>query len=153
MIQVYCSGNIVADVQAKTLTQLPPTDEVAIVDEIELVLGGNAANAAAVLARLGIDVAVIGRIGNDYFGRFVKDVLDDARVDTTQLLTDPIVKTAATVAAIDANGKRRCAHVPAATVNFTAADFRWDLIRDQLDQPPRGATLSSLQQFLLIARV
>lgn len=133
MTRVFCSGNLVADVQAKTLTQLPPTDEVAIVDEIELILGGNAANAALVLGWLGIDTAVIGRIGGDYFGDFVQAVLADARIDTEMLVVDPTAKTAATIAAIDPLGKRRCAHVPAATANFTAADFDWSQIRHNLD--------------------
>ena len=134
MIQVYCSGNIVADVQAKTLTQLPPTDEVAIVEEIELILGGNAANAAAVLARLGVNAAVIGRIGGDYFGRFVMDVLTQSGVDTSLMVSDPTAKTAATIAAIDPDGKRRCAHVPAATEAFTAQDFDWPAIAADMRQ-------------------
>lgn len=131
--RIFCSGNLVADVQAKTLIQLPPTDEVAIVDEIELILGGNAANAAVVLASLGINAAVMGRVGNDYFGQFVADALEDAKVNTVSLIYDPTEKTAATIAAIDPMGKRRCAHVPAATANFTAEDFDWSMIQYNLD--------------------
>lgn len=130
MIQVYCSGNIVADVQAKTLTQFPPTDEVAIVDEIELILGGNASNTAACLARVGVETAAIGRVGGDFFGRFVQDAMTAVGVDTDLVIADPMAKTAATVAAIDPEGKRRCAHVPAATANFTARDFDWQAIAD-----------------------
>ena len=132
MIQVYCSGNIVADVQAKPLTQLLPTDQVAIVDEIELILGGNASNAATCLARVGVATAVIGRIGADFFGQFVRNTLAEGGVDTTMMRTDPTAKTAATVAAIDPEGKRRCAHVPGATTNFTGADFDWSLIEQNL---------------------
>src|SRR5262245_48767205 len=123
MSQVYCSGNLVADVQAKTLEQLPPEDVVAIVDEIELILGGNAANTAACLARVGVPSAVIGRIGADAFGQFVRGELEDARVNTTMMLTTPGAKTAATVAAITPAGNRKCAHVPGVTAFFTAQDF------------------------------
>ncbi len=128
MIQVYCSGNLVADVQAKTLTQFPGLDEVAIVDEIELVLGGNASNAAVCLARVGVPTAVIGRIGDDFFGQFVRGALADAGVDTALMLAAKGAKTAATVAAIDPQGRRRCAHVPAATAQFTGQDFNWDAL-------------------------
>ena len=134
MIQVYCSGNIVADVQAKPLTQLLPADQVAIVDEIQLILGGNAANAAACLARVGVNAAVIGRIGADFFGHFVRQTLDELRVDTHLMHTDATAKTAATVAAIDPEGKRRFAHVPGATTSFTAQDFDWPALAQNLAQ-------------------
>lgn len=132
MIQVYCSGNIVADVQAKPLTQFLPADQVAIVDEIELIMGGNASNAAACLARVGVQAAVVGRIGADFFGQFLRNTLAEAGVDTSLMRNDPTAKTAATVAAIDPEGRRRCAHVPGATTNFTAQDFDWAAIAQNL---------------------
>ena len=132
MIQVYCSGSIVADVQAKPLTQFLPADQVAIVDDIELILGGNGSNAAACLARIGVSTAVIGRIGGDFFGQFVRNTLEDAGIDTRMMHTDPTAKTAATVAAIDPEGRRRCAHTPGATAKFTAADFDWTQIEQNL---------------------
>lgn len=143
MIQVYCSGNLVADVQAKTLTQFPGVDEVAMVDEIELVLGGNAANAAVCLARMGVQTGVIGRIGDDFFGQFVRDTLADAGVDTTLMIAAQGAKTAATVAAIDPEGRRRCAHVPGATSQFTAQDFAWETLAHN-----RAATPTSSPVFL-----
>jgi sugar/nucleoside kinase (ribokinase family) len=132
MSQVYCSGNLVADVQAKTLEQLPPEDVVAIVEEIELILGGNAANTAACLAKVGVESAVIGRIGADAFGQFVRGELASAGVNTTMMLTTPNAKTAATVAAITPAGNRRCAHVPGVTAQFTAQDFAWRQIEATL---------------------
>lgn len=132
MIQVYCSGSIVADVQAKPLTQFLPADQVAIVDDIELIMGGNGVNAAACLARVGVAAAVIGRIGGDFFGHFIRMALDDAGIDSHLMSTDPTAKTAATVAAIDPEGRRRCAHTPGATTNFTAHDFDWAAIEQNL---------------------
>lgn len=132
MIQVYCSGSIVADVQAKPLTQFLPADQVAIVDDIELIAGGNGANAAACLARVGVPSAVIGRIGSDFFGQFLRHALTEAGIDTQLMYTDRNAKTAATVAAIDQEGRRRCAHTPGATANFTAQDFDWAAIEQNL---------------------
>ncbi len=134
MIQVYCSGSIVADVQAKPLTQFLPADQVAIVDDIELILGGNGANAAACLARVGVSAAVIGRIGGDFFGQFIRHTLADAGIDTRFMYADATAKTAATVAAIDPEGRRRCAHTPGATTNFTAQDFDWAAIAQNMAQ-------------------
>ncbi|MEZ4706220.1 MAG: carbohydrate kinase family protein [Caldilineaceae bacterium] len=138
MIEVYCSGNLVADVQTKTLTQFLPVDQVAIVDEIELILGGNAANAAICLARMGVQAGVIGRIGDDFFGQFVRNVLAEAGVDTQMLMAQTGAKTAATVAAIDEQGRRRCAHTPGVTSQFTAQDFDWRAIASNGRHTPNG---------------
>lgn len=151
MSQVYCSGNLVADVQAKTLEQLPPEDVVAIVDEIELILGGNAANTAACLARVGVESAVIGRIGADAFGQFVRSELTGAGVDTRMMLTTPGAKTAATVAAITPAGNRKCAHVPGVTAQFTAQDFDWAQIEaTRPAQPATGPTFLHFGSFFLL---
>lgn len=49
--------------------------------------GGKGANQAIALARLGIDVAFIGRVGNDNNGSRLRDALAAEGVDTTGLLT------------------------------------------------------------------
>jgi sugar/nucleoside kinase (ribokinase family) len=132
MIQVYCSGNLVADIQIRAISQLPPRDEVAFVDAIELVLGGNASNTAFCLAAMGIESGVIGCIGSDGFGRFIRQTLDAANVDTSSLIEEAGAKSSVSVAAIRPDGGRSCVHVPAATARFTARDFNWEEIESNL---------------------
>jgi sugar/nucleoside kinase (ribokinase family) len=64
-----------------------------LVDDATLTLGSSAGIFACAAARLGLRVAIIGKIGADEFGRFVKNYLDDRGVDTTGVVVDDQVKT------------------------------------------------------------
>ncbi|WP_019358240.1 carbohydrate kinase family protein [Streptomyces sp. AA1529] len=63
-----------------------------------LTLGGSAAITACGAARLGLSVALAGRVGDDAAGRFVREALTERGVDTSALRTDPELPTPLTVA-------------------------------------------------------
>ena len=68
-----------------------------LVDAADLVLGGSAAIVASGLSRLGVPTALAATVGDDAFGRFVRDELAASGVDTSWIRTDPNVSTAVTV--------------------------------------------------------
>lgn len=68
-----------------------------LVDSADLVMGGSGAIVACGLARLGVRVALAAVVGDDLFGRFVRDELAAAGVDTRWLVTDPDTATALSV--------------------------------------------------------
>lgn len=59
-------------------------------------LGGSAGNVAVAASRYGHDVALISRVGDDPFGRFVVRALDELGVDTAYVRTDPALPTPVT---------------------------------------------------------
>jgi 5-dehydro-2-deoxygluconokinase len=59
-------------------------------------LGGSAANVAVAAARYGNDVALVSRVGDDPFGRFVRRALEELGVSTAYLGTDPALPTPVT---------------------------------------------------------
>ena len=64
-----------------------------VFDELEMHSGGGANNTAITLAKLGINVGAMGRIGTDTFGDFVLQILDDNRVDTRAMMRDTDTNT------------------------------------------------------------
>ena len=56
-----------------------------LLDGADLVLGSSAGICAAGLARLGVDTALVARIGRDVFGARTRELLDAAGVDTGSL--------------------------------------------------------------------
>ena len=62
MIDVVCLGILVADVIARPVDELPH-GAVSLMDEVSLHGGGCALNTATGLARLGLSVAVAGKVG------------------------------------------------------------------------------------------
>ena len=68
-----------------------------LIDDARLLLGGSSGIAAFNLARLGAKVGFVGCVGDDLFGRFVRERLQWAGVDTTQLRTVPAPKSGITI--------------------------------------------------------
>jgi len=68
-----------------------------LVDEARLTIGGSAAIVAAGAARLGLRVGLCGIVGDDLFGRFLRDELAARGVDIRGLVTDPERPTGVTI--------------------------------------------------------
>ncbi|MFT4285971.1 MAG: carbohydrate kinase family protein [Protaetiibacter sp.] len=56
-----------------------------LLDGADLVLGSSAGICAAGLARLGVETAIVARVGGDVFGARTRELLDAAGVDTSAL--------------------------------------------------------------------
>jgi len=113
MIDVVCLGILVADVIARPVDELPH-GAVSLMDDVSLHGGGCALNTATGLARLGLSVAVIGKVGKDTFGDFVIGLLGERGLDTQGVLRDPAVPTSATIVLVDQAGERSFLHLPGA---------------------------------------
>src|SRR5947209_11268824 len=82
---VLCAGIIVADHVSTPISHLPAAGELVMADQLLLTIGGCAANVAVNLTRMGVNAAVVGRVGGDIFGRVVADLLREQRVDVSAL--------------------------------------------------------------------
>ena len=87
MIDVVCLGILVADVIARPVDELPH-GAVSLMDEVSLHGGGCALNTATGLGRLGLSVAVVGKVGDDTFGDFVLGLLAERNLETGVVLRD-----------------------------------------------------------------
>lgn len=94
---VICAGLIVADHVSAPIAALPPSGGLVTTDRLDLTIGGCGANTAADLARLGVKVALSGRVGRDALGGFVRDVLTAQGVLCNLVTVSPTAQTAATL--------------------------------------------------------
>ncbi|WP_329049084.1 carbohydrate kinase family protein [Amycolatopsis sp. NBC_01488] len=92
-----------------------------------LALGGSGAITAAGAARLGLKVAIAGRVGDDESGRFVRAALEDRGVDTSALRTDPDVATPLTTV-LTRDGDRAIVTAAGTLATTTAADVPPELL-------------------------
>lgn len=67
----------------------PALDEKVAMDELSMQGGGRAGTAAATVARLGGSVAIFARVGDDHFGRRIREAFEADGVDTTWLIEVP----------------------------------------------------------------
>ena len=68
--------------------------------------GGAPANVAVAAARLGADSAFIGKVGNDYYGVFLRETLTENKVDVSGMLTDASAPTTLAVVSLTDAGER-----------------------------------------------
>lgn len=115
MTDVVCLGILVADAIARPVDDVPARGALELVDEISLHGGGCALNTASALVRLGLEASVVGKVGNDAFGDFILQLLDERGVDRRGVLQDSSVSTSATVVLVDSAGERTFLHLPGAS--------------------------------------
>jgi fructokinase len=119
--------------------------------------GGSVANVTAAAAKLGLKTAFMGKVGRDQFGFFLKNVLDNLKVDTTGLRFSDQVPTTLAFVHLDEQGERSFSFYrnPGADLEYTGEDLDYDLIKSArvfhvsslslTNEPARTATLQALQ--------
>jgi ribokinase len=75
-------------------------------------------------ARLGANVAFVGRVGADEFGRAIRDQLGHEGVDVTHLVDDPGRPTGTAAILVDDAGENAIVGVPGANLGLTPDDVR-----------------------------
>lgn len=96
---------------------LPQTDETVTGDAVAYAFGGKGGNQAVAAARHGAQVAFVGRIGGDEFGRMMRGALDTAGVDCAGLQQDDGA-SGMSVAIVDAQGDYGAVIVSAANLRI-----------------------------------
>ena len=125
---VVCLGIMVADVVGRPVTSFPERGKLALVDDMRLHTGGCAVNAAIGLARLGIPVEVIGKVGNDPFGDFLLAELKKYKVGTKGVSRDRMTGTSATMVMVHPDGERSFVHYLGANARLLPKDVDFGLI-------------------------
>ena len=94
-------------------------------------IGGSPTNTAIGLARLGLKPGLLTKVGNDHFGRFVREELQREGVDVTGVTTDPDRLTALAILGIRNQVdfplifyRENCADMALAPVDVDEALFR-----------------------------
>ncbi|MFN8619251.1 MAG: carbohydrate kinase family protein [Chloroflexota bacterium] len=105
---VLCAGSILVDA-GKVIDAYPPVDGLALVESITLSTGGAAINMATDLARLAapFPVALLGVVGDDAHGAFVREECARLGIDASAVRTVPDAVTAFTDVMVERVGGRR----------------------------------------------
>ena len=113
-------GSLNADLVVKS-PRFPQPGETISGDDLQIIPGGKGANQAVAAAKLGAQVAMIGRVGSDSFASFLVENLNANQVDTSHVLkTDSATGTAIIV--VDAHGQNSIVLSPGANGKVSPAD-------------------------------
>jgi sugar/nucleoside kinase (ribokinase family) len=128
MAKVVSIGIHIADMLGRPVVEIPPGQQLALLDEIRITVAGTAAGTSVDLAKLGLDVVAMGAIGTDGLGDFIVDTMNRYKIDTTNLVRKDGIQTSATMLPIRPNGDRPALHVTGANGELTYDDINLDAI-------------------------
>ncbi len=160
MPEVVCVGILVADIVAKPVDRYPERGKLVLVDTIELHTGGCASNTGVSLAKIGVDTAVLGKVGKDAFGDFVVESLKKHGIDIRGIKRDDTALTSATQVLVHSDGERSFIHYIGANANFREEDVDISLfegsrivhyggffVLSSLDGEPAGRIMKKAKEF------
>jgi len=163
---VICLGLACADVMARPVEAFPPRGKLELIPTLEIHLGGLAAVAAAVIAKLGGSVAFMGKLGTDGFGDYCAGALAGAGVNLDLLQRAVGEGTPATVVLVSKDGERTFLHHPGCSRTLREGDIDMERFRGAkhvhwggpavtpgLDGPPIGRILEKAKDMGLTTSV
>lgn len=116
-------GVTILDIVGYPINKIPENENTELVEKIQLCAAGTAAAPAVIAARQGLDSTLIGAVGNDDMGRFLKVKLESEGVDTGCLQLRDDQPTAATILPINSQGERPTWHMPGAFLMLEPTDI------------------------------
>lgn len=128
-LDCLCAGIIVADSVCQPLAFMPPPGTLARTARVEFTIGGCAANVAADMAKLGLSIGISGRVGNDVFGREVRDRLLAANVRCDGLALSETAPSSSTFVLNVKGEDRRFIHCVGANAEYSGGELTLETIR------------------------
>jgi ribokinase len=105
-----------------TVPRLPQPGETVLGQRLGSYPGGKGANQSVAAARLGGQVALVGRVGNDSFGTTLIKNLESNGVDASDVARDPAEPTGAALIYVEDSGQNMIAVAPGANASVGPGD-------------------------------
>ncbi|MBK7455723.1 MAG: ribokinase [Anaerolineales bacterium] len=120
-MKIVVVGSLNMDLVVR-MPQIPRPGETLLGGVFKTFPGGKGANQAVAAARLGASVMMVGCIGNDAFGREMRETLTREGVDTMHVLVHPQSLTGVALIQVDAAGQNSIAVASGANFELTSTD-------------------------------
>lgn len=120
MPEILVVGSLNADLVVRA-PRFPQPGETISGEDLQVIPGGKGANQAVAAARLGANVAMLGRVGKDNFGDFLLHNLRSNHVDTQLIQRDEASTGTATII-VDGNGQNSIVLSAGANGQVSVAD-------------------------------
>jgi sugar/nucleoside kinase (ribokinase family) len=126
--RVVAFGVHIADALGWPFTVIPPGQELEFIQQIKFTAAGTAAATSVDLAKLGVDVAAVGKVGVDTLGDFLRTTMSGYGVDVTNVTSTDLAQTSASLLPIRPDGSRPALHVVGANAILSEDDIPWDVV-------------------------
>ncbi len=142
MAKILVVGSINMDLVIR-VPHAPEPGETVLGGDFTTYPGGKGANQAVAASRMGGDVTMVGRVGNDDFGDSLIQTLLDDRVKTTYVIKDADAATGVAMIAVSADGENMIMVASGANMQLSLEDINHarplmreaDIMLVQLESP------------------
>lgn len=146
--KILVVGSLVMDLIVNT-EKFPSSGETVLGKSFRTAPGGKGANQAVQAARLGADVTMVGKVGNDSFGESLVGSCKESGIHTEHIAVDPVASSAVGDIILEAGAegetKNRIIVVPGANMNLKPEDVaflqdtvaQYDMVILQMEIPMR----------------
>jgi ribokinase len=120
-VKIIVAGSMNMDMVVKT-SHIPQPGETVLGGTFFMNPGGKGANQAIAVARLGAEVAFIGKIGDDIFGRQSSQLFEDEGVDIAGMVADEDQPSGIALITVDEKGENSIVVAPGANARLYPED-------------------------------
>ena len=85
MKTVVSMGVHILDVLGRHVSEIPPGQNIALIDEIRITAAGTAAGTSVDMAKLGCKVIAVGAAGDDEMGNVLLGIMNRYGIDTSHM--------------------------------------------------------------------
>ena len=129
MFDLLIIGEINPDIILRGTDVTPVFGQVEkMVDAADLTIGSSSVITACGAARLGLKVAFVGVVGDDVYGRFMLDAMQERGIDTSHCIIDPTLQTGFTVILAKPDGDRAMLTYSGTIANLQSKQINRDLL-------------------------
>mgnify|MGYP002395005339 CR=1 FL=1 len=121
LAKILVVGSINMDLVVR-VPRPPEPGETVLGEDFETYPGGKGANQAVAAARMGGDVTMVGRVGNDDFGNTLIQGLVENKIKTTHVIKDSKARTGVALIAVAADGENMIVVASGANANVSIED-------------------------------
>lgn len=130
MKTVVSMGVHILDVLGRHVSEIPPGQNIALIDEIRITAAGTAAGTSVDMAKLGCKVVAVGAAGDDEMGNVLLGIMNRYGIDTSHMKRKKGVQTSGTMLPIRPNGERPALHVMGTNATFCFEDVPQDVVKN-----------------------
>ncbi|GDX17112.1 PfkB family kinase [Actinomycetes bacterium] len=130
MPTIVSMGVHILDVLGRHVSEIPPGQNIALIDEIRITAAGTAAGTSVDMAKLGCKVIAVGAAGDDEMGNVLLGIMNRYGIDTSYMKRKKGVQTSGTMLPIRPNGERPALHVMGTNATFCFEDVPQDVVRN-----------------------
>jgi len=123
MSRIIVIGSSNTDMVIKS-KKLPAPGETILGGTFLMNPGGKGANQAVAAARLGGDVTLVTKIGNDMLGSEAIDLFGNENIDTRYIINDPMNPSGVALIIVDDNGENSIVVAPGSNGTLSAYDIK-----------------------------